>query len=101
MSIPGMPAQAAQMIFNRRHVKPFKNLEEVTREVPVPLGAVTLPYLATVPTVIYMLTTSAHVENLESRCIIRTIVNLQPSNGAPYKTLYWNENIPETEGILP
>ena len=44
MSVPGMPAQAAQMIYERRLAKPFKNTSEITREIPMNLGTQTMPY---------------------------------------------------------
>jgi general secretion pathway protein K len=101
LSIPGMPPQAAQMIYDRRHVKPFKNLEEVIREIPVPLGATTLPFLATEQTGIYTLTASAQAGNSKVRRVIRTVVSLNRGGRTQYQTLYWNENIPDYEGITP
>jgi hypothetical protein len=89
------------MIFDRRRVKPFKNLGEVTREIPVPLGATTLPYLATERTGICTLTASARAVNSKARRVIRTVVSLEPGERTQYKTLYWNENVPNYEGAAP
>ena len=49
MSVPGMPPDAARMIYERRLVKPFKNLEEINRDLGVNLGPNTLPYLMVIP----------------------------------------------------
>ncbi len=65
MSIPGMPPQAAQAIIERRKVKPFATVEEVTKEVPVTLPPVGLALLWTEQTGIYTLTASAHRERLQ------------------------------------
>jgi general secretion pathway protein K len=101
LSIPGMPLQAATMICERRLTKPFKNLAEVTREIPVPLGANVLTRLSVEQTGVFTLTASARSKNSKARRIIRTVVTLDRGNNAEYKTLYWNENVPYYEGMTP
>jgi general secretion pathway protein K len=101
LSIPGMPPEAAKMIYDRRHTKPFKNLEDIIHEIPVPLGAATLPYLTTAPTGIYTLMASAQAANSRVRRVIRTVISLEPGERTQYRTLYWNENAPNYEGITP
>jgi len=99
LSVPGMPAQAAQLIYERRRVKPFKDIAEISREIPIPLGAGTLPFLTTAQTGILSLTSAAHVENSKARRIIRTVINISPNPRTLYQTLYWNENVSDYEGI--
>jgi general secretion pathway protein K len=101
LSIPGMPLQAATMICERRLSKPFKNLAEVTREIPVPLGANVLTRLSVEQTGVFTLTASGRSKNSKARRIIRTVVTLDRRNRAEYKTLYWNENVPYYEGMTP
>ena len=102
LSVPGMPAQAAQMIYERRLAKPFKNTLEITREIPINLGTQTMPLLTTEPTNIFTLTASAHAERSKAKRVIRTVISLQRgSDNAPYQTLYWNENVPDYEGVTP
>ena len=102
LSVPGMPAEAARMIYERRRVKPFKNTSEITREVPVNLGTRTMPMLTTDPTNIFTLTASAHAGRSKAKRVIRAVVSLQRgSDSAPYQTLYWNENVPDYEGVTP
>jgi general secretion pathway protein K len=98
-SIPGMPPQAAQMIYDRRHIKPFKDVMELTREIPLPLGAGPLQYMTTVQTGIYTLTASAQSGNSKARRVIRAVVNLAPDQRNQYQILYWNENVPDYEGV--
>lgn len=100
-SIPGMSPQAAQMIYERRLAKPFKNIAEVSREIPAPLGANVLSKLSVEQTGIFTLTASAQADKSKARRVIRTVVTLDRGNSAVYKTLYWNENIHYYEGITP
>jgi general secretion pathway protein K len=102
LSVPGMPAEAAKMIYERRLVKPFKNTLEITREIPVNLGTQTMPLLTTEPTNIFTLTASAHAERSKAKRVIRTVISLQRGgDNVPYQTLYWNENVPDYEGVTP
>ncbi|HTY60723.1 MAG TPA: general secretion pathway protein GspK [Acidobacteriota bacterium] len=102
LSIPGMPADAAKMIYERRLVKPFKNTAELNSEIPVNIGTQTMPLLTTQPTDIFTLTASAHAERSKAKRIIRAVISLQrESDNAPYQTLYWNENVPDYESVTP
>jgi general secretion pathway protein K len=101
MSIPGMLPQAAQMIYKRRLEKPFRNIAEISREIPAALGANVLSKLSVEQTGIFTLTASAQAGNSKARRVIRTVVTLDRSNSAAYKTLYWNENVHYYEGITP
>jgi general secretion pathway protein K len=98
MSIPEMPPQAAELIYNRRLAKHFKNVEEITRELPVNIGAATRTFLTTEQTGTYTLTASARSERSKARRIIRTIISLDRGEKTLHKTLYWNENVPDYEG---
>ena len=101
LSIPGMPLQAAKMIYERRLTQPFKNLADVTREIPAPLGANVLSRLSVEQTGVFTLTASAQAENSRARRIIRAVVTLSRGNNSEYRTLYWNENVPYFEGMAP
>jgi general secretion pathway protein K len=99
LSIPGMPPEAARLIYERRKEKPFKNLMDISRELSVSLGTSTMPLLTVNPTYTYTLTVSAHAANSKALCVIRTVIALEPGAKKPYRTLYWNENVPDYEGI--
>jgi general secretion pathway protein K len=99
LSIPGMQPEAAAMIYETRRTKPFQSLAEVTRELPISLGATALSRLSVEQTGIYTLTASAQMQNSRARRVIRTIVSLGRGNIAEYNTYYWNENIPYYEGM--
>jgi general secretion pathway protein K len=98
LSISGMPEQAAKLIYERRRVRPFKDIPEVSREIPIPLGPASTS-LTTGQTGILSLTAAAHLENSKAQRIIRTVINLSPNPRALYQTLYWNENVSDYEGI--
>jgi len=93
MSVPGMTPEAAQMIYERRKVKPFRTTADLTRDLPITLGAQTLPFLSTDRSMIYTLTAYAHMENSKVKRVIRAVVSLDPSQVNRYKIVYWNENI--------
>jgi general secretion pathway protein K len=101
-SIPGMPPEAAQLIYNRRLTKPFKTLQEITRDLSVTLDAKPMSLLSTDPTGTYILTASARAENSRVRRVLRAVVNC-PDNSSEtrYRTLYWNENVSDYEGVTP
>jgi general secretion pathway protein K len=101
LSIPGLPPGVAQSIYERRKVKPFKNVGEITRELSTNLGANALTYLSTEPTDIYTLTVSAQTGKSKARRVIRTIIRLDGNEKSYYRTLYWNENVPDYEGLTP
>jgi len=101
-SIPGMSTQVAQAIYDQRKIKPFKNMSEINRDLPMNLSAVTLPFLTTTQTDTYTLTAAAWTGKSKAKRVIRTIINLnQGGENALYQTLYWNENIPDYEGTRP
>ena len=89
------------MIYNRRRAKPFKNVQEITRELPVNIGATTRPYLTTDQTGIYTLMASARSERSKARRVIRAVISLDRGEKTQYQTLYWNENVPDYEGTTP
>jgi hypothetical protein len=99
LSIPGMPDQAAKLIYERRRVKPFKDIPEISREIPIPLDLGTSLYLTAAPTGIISLTAAAHLENSKAQRIIRTVISLSLNPRTLYQTLYWNENVSDYEGI--
>ena len=100
-SVPGMPAEAAELIYKRRLTKPFKSVEDITREVPVNIGTTAKPLLTTDQTGIYTLTAWAHSERSKARRVIRAVINLDRGEKLLYRTLYWNENVPVYQGTAP
>jgi general secretion pathway protein K len=99
LSIPGMPPEAAQMIYERRLVQPFRSPAEVSRDIPFSLGAGVLNRLTTAQTGIFTLTAEAHEEGSRVRRVIRAVISLDSVNPQnPYQVLYWNENISDYEG---
>jgi general secretion pathway protein K len=99
----GLSPEAAKTIYEKRHVKPYKNLTELISEFPT-LGAQGVNSLNTVTILnsagIYTLIASAHAENSKARRVIRAVINNNAAAGQRtiYRTLYWNENIPDYEG---
>lgn len=98
-SIPGMTSEAAEMIYKRRLTKPFKNTQELTRDLPVNLPATTRAFLTTDQTGVYTLTASAHSERSKARRVIRAVVRLDRGERLQHRILYWNENVPDYEGM--
>ncbi len=94
MSIPGMSPQAAQMIYERRRSKPFANIEEINRSLPVNLGPNVMPFLGTDVTGAYTLTAQGRRENSKAVRTIRTVVFVDPREPVGYRIIYWNENVP-------
>jgi general secretion pathway protein K len=94
MSIAGMPPAAAQMIYERRQVKPFTNWEEINREIVPSPGPTVLQYLTWQRLTTFTLTASAHRMDSKARRIIRAVIRLNPGGQQKYTILYWNENIP-------
>jgi general secretion pathway protein K len=98
-SIPGLSPEAAQSIYRRRLTKPFKTVEEITRDLTVNLGN-TGQYLSTEATTVYTLTASARAENSKVRRVLRAVISLDNSD-TRYRALYWNENVSDYEGVTP
>jgi general secretion pathway protein K len=100
-SVPGMPPEAAELIYERRLAKPFKSVEDITRELPVNIGTTAKPLLTTDQTGIYTLTAWAHSERSKARRVIRAVINLDRGEKLLHRTLYWNENVPVYQGTAP
>jgi general secretion pathway protein K len=94
MAIPGMNANAAQQIYERRKSKPFKTVQEITTELPVMLEPTTLPYLSTDAASVFTMTASARMANSKVLRIIRAVVVVGDSREPSlHRILYWNENV--------
>jgi general secretion pathway protein K len=100
LSIPQMPADVAQKIYERRHIKPFKGALDISHDMGVTLGTWS-GFLSFEQTNIYSLTATAHAANSKVRRIIRAVVSLEAFGAKQYRILYWNENVPDYEGIMP
>ncbi len=93
-SVPGLSPDAALMIYQRRLVKPFQDLNEITKELPVTLAAQTMPFLSTRDTGTYTLTAYGQREFSNVRRVIRSVVALDVREKNRYRIFYWNENVP-------
>jgi general secretion pathway protein K len=100
LSVPGMRPETAKAIYDRRKVKPFKTALEIN-DLGISPGAPTGAYLSVDMTGTFTLTASAHAPNSKVRRVIRAVIALDPGAKIPYRTLYWNENVPDYEGIMP
>lgn len=94
LSVPGMDPGAAEAIYQRRKVKPFKHLGELTQELGVTLDARALPLLQTEPTITWTLTATAHMVGSKAQRRIRAVVASDPREPSQFRILYWNENVP-------
>ncbi len=94
MSLPGMTLQTAQMIYERRKVKPFTTPDEINRTLPVNLGPNTLPYLTTTQTPVFTLTSEGRRQGAKTMRVIRAVIVLSPQEPSGYRVIYWNENVP-------
>ncbi len=103
MAIPGMTPEAAQAIYERRKISPFKGQADIARDLPGSLPPTAVSLLITQPpSGIYMLNASAQSSRSKARRVIRAVVNPdQAGENSPYQILYWNENVPDYEGIKP
>ena len=96
LSIPGMVPRTAELIYERRKSKPFKNVAEVTQELSITLPVNAVPMLSTDTTGTYTLTASARMEHSKARRVIRAVVILDArEERAGYKIVYWNESVPD------
>ena len=99
LSIPGMMPEAAQMIYERRRIQPFRSNAEINQEVPFSIGAGVMSRLTTAQTGIFTLTAEAQEEGSRVRRVIRAVVSLDSIDMQnPYQILYWNENVSDYEG---
>ena len=94
MSVPGMPPEAARMIYERRQVKPFTNIEQINRDIGISLGPATQPYLMVEDTGVYTLTAIGRRGDSRVRRVIRAVVSLDSREAKRYRIFYWNENVP-------
>jgi hypothetical protein len=94
LAISDMPPAAAQMIYERRQVRPFENPLDINKEVAPNLSPTALGRLSMQRTGIYTLTASAHRDNSLVKRVIRTVVRMDPSELNKYRIIYWNENVP-------
>jgi general secretion pathway protein K len=93
LSVPDMDPAAAQLIYERRQIKPFVNLNEVTQLLPVGLGRAG-QWLR--PGIIgtslsYSLESAAELSESRIKRFLRCVVVIDPQDKARYRTIYWNE----------
>ena len=99
LSIPGMTPDAARMIYERRRILPFRSAAEISREIPLPLGAGVVNRLTTAQTGTFTITAEAHEDGSRVRRVIRAVISIDSiGTQNPYQILYWNENISDYEG---
>ncbi len=100
LSIPGMTPEAAKLIYDRRHVKPFKSTTEISQILGVAADNKAMALLSFDQTGVYTLIVSAHAMNSKAVRVIRTVIGLEPTPNKQYKTLYWNENVPDYGSVM-
>jgi len=98
LSIPGMPPEVAEKIYEKRLTSPFQSTRDISGEIPGMLGAQTLQYLTTQPTGIYFMRAAAYAGNSKVRRVIHAVVSLDGNQQNFHRVLYWNENVPYYEG---
>jgi general secretion pathway protein K len=99
----GVPPETARLIYARRRAKPFKNKQEITSEFAADITtgwAANLATLSTTQASLLSLTATAHPENSKVRRIVRAVITFDSSETG-YRTLYWNENVPDYESVNP
>jgi general secretion pathway protein K len=92
LSIPGMPPELAQKIFERARQSPFQTMEDLSKEVGQGLSVIAL--LTTQRGTIFSLTAHAHRSGSKAMRVIRAIVSMDPREVTKHRVLSWNENIP-------
>jgi general secretion pathway protein K len=97
----GVPPETAKLIYDRRRTKPFKNSQELIREFAGNSTEAWLGSIAANQPSLFSLTASAHAENSKVRRIVRAVIQLDGSSETGYRTLYWNENVPDYESVNP
>jgi general secretion pathway protein K len=100
LSIPGMTPEAAKLIYDRRHVKPFKSSTDIAQVMGVAADNKAITWLSFDQTGVYTLTASAHAMNSKAVRVIRTVIGFEPSPNKQYRTLYWNENVPDYGSVM-
>ena len=91
MSIPSMPPELAQKIFERVQQSPFLSMEDLSKEVGQGPGVLAL--LTTQRGTIFSLTAHGHRTGSKAMGVIRAIVSMDPREVTKHRILYWNENI--------
>lgn len=94
MSIPGITPDLAEKIYERRQQAPFLTVGEFNQDLGPTLPPAALGILTVQRGNIFGLTAHAHRENSKAQRVIYAIVSLDPREATKYKTLYWNENLP-------
>ena len=101
LSIPGMTPETAKLIYDRRHVKPFKTITDISSALGVSIDPKVLTALSFDQTGTYTLTATAHAINSKTVRVIRTVISLVgPMSSKQYRTLYWNENVPDYGSVM-
>ena len=100
LSVPGMTPEAAKLIYDRRHVKPYKTTTDLAHDLGVAADPKVMGYLAFDQTGTYTLTASAHAMNSKAVRVIRAVITLESSFNKQYRTLYWNENVPDYGSVM-
>jgi general secretion pathway protein K len=100
LSIPGMTLETAKLLYDRRHVKPYKTPTDLAKDLGVAVDPKVISSLAVDQTGIYTLTASAHAMNSKAVRVIRAVISLESSFNKDYRTLYWNENVPDYGSVM-
>jgi len=99
LSVPGLPPEIAQAIYERRLVRPFRDLSEISKELGPSLGSslgfISAQLPSTPVATVFTLVASGRRTDSKARRTIRAIVKIDPNDpNNRYKIIYWNENVP-------
>lgn len=92
LSIPGMPPELAQKLFERVQQSPFQSMNELSQEVGQGVSVIAL--LTTQRGTVFSLTAHAHRSGSKAMRVIREIVSMDPREATKHRILSWNENVP-------
>jgi general secretion pathway protein K len=93
MAIPDMEPQFAQTLYERRLVKPFMTMAEVTQTTPAALGRAVEWLSVGRKSNCYSLEATAEIAGSRIKNTLRSIIVIDPQEPAGYRTIYWNEMI--------
>lgn len=94
MSLPGIDAKTARLIYEARKIRPFKNAQEISERLPVlPIGGPASSRINVFSSNTYSIKAIGQLNKSLSKRVLRAVVRVpDPTEKLGYKVLYWNEN---------
>ncbi len=93
MAIPDMEPQFAQMLYERRLVKPFLNMAEVSQTSAAALGRAAEWLSVGRKSNCFSLESTAEIPGSRIKNTLRSIIVIDPQESVGYRTIYWNEMV--------